>query len=215
MDTKIKLTAGALPGTTATAPDAHRVLAAVDARFSEAERAEMRAMGLLDPEGRVLQRPPGRPQVARRPVTNLGVLNEAYDYALPSSFSRGLSVDVREGQRILWISGTASIDGRGVTLYPGDFRAQLWRTYRNLTELLASEGATWHDIVRTTCYLRDIERDYDEFNRIRTLFLDCMNVRPVPASTGIQARLCRSDLLIEIEAFAVLADGAGREATGR
>ena len=42
-----------------------------------------------------------------------------------------------------------------------DFRAQLRRTYDNITGLLESEGATWHDVVRTTCYLRDIERDYD------------------------------------------------------
>ena len=191
---------------TATANKELTVIGRVDARFSESERIEMRALGLLDAEGRILQRPAQRPQVARRPITNHRVLNEAFDYALPSSFSRGLSVDIRAGQRILWISGTASIDDKGATIYLGDFRAQLWRTFRNITELLDAEGATWHDIVRTSCYLRDIERDYDEFNRVRTLFFDCMNVKPVPASTGIQARLCRSDLLIEIEAFAALAD---------
>jgi enamine deaminase RidA (YjgF/YER057c/UK114 family) len=189
---------------------AAKVIGKVDARFSEGERAEMRAMGILDAKGRVLQLPTAEPQVPRKLVTNHGVLNEAFDYALPSSFSRGLSVDVRPGQRILWISGTASIDDKGVTIHLGDFRAQLWRTYRNITELLAAERATWRDIVRTTCYLRDIERDYDEFNRVRTLFLDCMNVRPLPASTGIQARLCRSDLLIEIEAFAIVADAGGK-----
>jgi enamine deaminase RidA (YjgF/YER057c/UK114 family) len=59
-------------------------------------------------------------------------------------------------------------------------------------------------VVRTSCYLRDIERDYDEFNRVRTLFFKLLSVDPLPASTGIQARLCRSDLLIEIELFAVL-----------
>lgn len=187
-----------------------KVIGKVDARFSEAERAEMRAMGILDAKGNLLQMPAAEPQVPRKLITHHGVLNEAFDYALPSSFSRGLAVEVRPGQRILWISGTASIDDRGVTVYTGDFRAQLWRTYRNITELLASEGADWHDIVRTTSYLRDIERDYDEFNRVRTLFLDCMNVRPLPASTGIQARLCRSDLLIEIEAFAVVADAGGK-----
>ena len=183
------------------------MIGTADPKWTDAERTEMRALGILDPENRILQHPRSKPQVARKPITNHAVLNEAYDYALPSSFTRGLSVNIRAGQRILWISGTASIDGRGVTLYPGDFRAQLWRTYRNLTELLRAEGATWHDIVRTSCYLRDIERDYDEFNRVRTLFLRCLSVDPVPASTGIQARLCRSDLLIEIEAFAVLADG--------
>ena len=42
----------------------------------------------------------------------------------------------------------------------------MWRTYHNLTRLLESEGATWQDIVRTTCYIRDIERDYAQFNAI-------------------------------------------------
>ena len=184
-----------------------RVIRRVDETFSAAERVEMKALGILDDEGNILGLPAVPPQVERKPITSLDILNEAYEYALPSSFSRGLSVTIRPNQRILWISGTASIDDHGETIYVGDFRAQLWRTYRNITRLLDAEGATWHDVVRTSCYLRDIERDYDEFNKVRTLFLECMGVRPVPASTGIQARLCRSDLLIEIEGFAVVADG--------
>jgi enamine deaminase RidA (YjgF/YER057c/UK114 family) len=89
-------------------------------------------------------------------------------------------------------------------LYPGNFRAQLWRTYHNLSALLESEGACWEDVVRTTCYLRDIERDYGEFNSIRNEFFRALGLDPFPASTGIQARICRSDLLIEIEAAAIL-----------
>jgi len=181
-----------------------RVLGRIDATFSGLERAEMTALGLLDAEGRILEVPKRPAQVERGLVTSHDILNEAYDYALPSSFSRGLKVTIQPGQRILWLSGTASIDDHGVTVCAGDFRAQLWRTYRNLSRLLESEGATWHDVVRTSCYLRDIERDYDEFNRVRTLFFRCLQVDPLPASTGIQARLCRSDLLIEIELFAVL-----------
>ncbi len=134
------------------------------------------------------------------------VLNEAYDYARPSSFSRGIRFDLGD-KTMLMISGTASVDEAGRTRHAGDFRAQLWRTYRNITELLASEGATWHDIVRTTCYLRDIERDYKDFNEVRTAFFRWLGLDPLPASTGIQARLCREDLLVEIEAIAVI----GRE----
>ena len=69
--------------------------------------------------------------------------------------------------------------------------------------LLESEGATWHDIVRTTCYLRDIERDYAAFNDERTRFYREEQLDPLPASTGIQAILCRPDLLVEIEAIAM------------
>lgn len=180
------------------------VLGRVDPALSEDARREMRALGVLNEAGQLLAIPPRRPRVAHPAITSHDVLNEAYAYALPSSFSRGVKVTIHPGQRILYLSGTASIDDHGVTLYPGDFRAQLWRTYHNLQRLLESEGATWHDVVRTTCYLRDIERDYDVFNIDRTQFFRCLGLDPLPASTGIQARLCRSDLLIEIELFAIL-----------
>lgn len=140
--------------------------------------------------------------VEKRAITNHGVLNEAYAYAKPSSFSRGMRIDLN-GLTILLISGTASIDENGVSVHIGDFRAQLRRTYENITGLLESEGCTWHDIVRTSCYLRDIDRDYDAFNEERTRFFAEQGLDPLPASTGIQAHLCRPELLIEIEAIAM------------
>jgi len=140
--------------------------------------------------------------VKKRAVTNDGVLNEAFAYAKPSSFSRGMRIDLN-GLVILLISGTASIDENGQSVHIGDFRAQMRRTLANITGLLASEGCTWHDIVRTTCYLRDIERDYEAFNEERTAFYKEQGLDSLPASTGIQAILCRPELLIEIEAIAM------------
>jgi 2-iminobutanoate/2-iminopropanoate deaminase len=140
--------------------------------------------------------------IQKRAMTNHGVLNEAYAYAKPSSFSRGMRIDLN-GLTILLISGTASIDENGVSVHIGDFRAQLRRTFDNITGLLMSEGCTWHDIVRTSCYLRDIDRDYDLFNEERTRFFQEQGLDPLPASTGIQAHLCRPELLIEIEAIAM------------
>jgi enamine deaminase RidA (YjgF/YER057c/UK114 family) len=140
--------------------------------------------------------------VRKRAITNRRTLNEAYDYPKPSSFSRGMRVDLG-GVVMLLISGTASIDEHGQSVHIGDFRAQTQRTYRNITLLLESEGATWKDVVRTTCYLRDIERDYAAFNEERTAFYDEQGLDPLPASTGIQAILCRPELLVEIEAMAI------------
>ena len=130
------------------------------------------------------------------------VLNEAYDYTRPSSFSRGMRIDLG-GVSVLLISGTASIGENGESLHEGDFRAQLRRTYKNIGGLLAAEGASWKDVVRTTCYLRDIERDYDAFNEERTAFFREQGLDPLPASTAIQATLCRPELLIEIEGIAI------------
>ena len=187
--------------------------------LSGGEREELKALGILSQRGEVVPYAPppgadvGRQPIPRQVMTNSSVLNEAYHYARPSSFARGIRFDLGD-KTMLMISGTASIDDAGQTVYVGDFRAQLWRTYRNITALLAADGATWHDIVRTTCYLRDIERDYRDFNEVRTAFFGWIGLDPLPASTGIQARLCREDLLVEIEAIAVIARDAAHDRRG-
>jgi enamine deaminase RidA (YjgF/YER057c/UK114 family) len=174
--------------------------------------AERRSLGLppceTAPRAILKALPLGRKPVSKKAISAPRVLNEAPQYG--SAFTRGLRIDLPDGVTHLLISGTASVGENGETLYEGDFRAQLWRTYRNITGLLESEGATWHDVVRTTCYLRDIERDYREFNDIRCEFYSALGLDPYPASTGIQARICRSDLLVEIEALAIIVREDGK-----
>jgi enamine deaminase RidA (YjgF/YER057c/UK114 family) len=148
----------------------------------------------------VLKEIAGSTAIVKKAIQAPSALNEAPDYG--SAFSRGLRLEFGSVV-VLLISGTASIDEHGRTVHVGDFRAQLRRTYANITALLAAEGASWKDIVRTTCYLRDIERDYQLFNEERTAFFREQALDPLPASTGIQAILCRPDLLVEIEAIAV------------
>ena len=176
-------------------------------KISDGEKEEMIKLGIIT-EDRELQ--PynypaihlGRPPVEKHAVHAPDVLNEAYNYVKPSSFSRALRLDLN-GYSVLLISGTASVNEQGKAQHIGDFRAQLWRTYRNITTILESENMSWHDVVRTTNYLRDIERDYEEFNKIRTSFFTWLGLDPLPASTGIQARLCWETLLVEIEAIAI------------
>ncbi|MFB3777406.1 MAG: Rid family hydrolase [Bryobacteraceae bacterium] len=148
--------------------------------------------------------------IEKKAISAPSALNEAYDYARPSSFSRGIRLNLGN-VTLLLISGTASVGEHGETLYPGDFRAQTRRTFDNITALLESEGASWRDVVRTTCYLRDIERDYAAFNEERTAFYQAQGLDPLPASTGIQAILCRSDLLVEIEAIAMFRNQPAQE----
>ena len=177
------------------------------AKLTDGEREEMVKLGILTEENQIkdynfpsvhIERPPIEKWAVHAPE----VLNEAYCYQKPSSFSRALKLEIG-GQKILLISGTASVNDEGKAEHIGDFNAQTWRTYRNITKLLNAEDMTWHDVVRTTNYLRDIERDYGEFNKIRTSFFNWLGLDPLPASTGIQARLCWETLLVEIEAIAV------------
>ena len=174
--------------------------------LTEGEREELMALShLVGADGRppnsVDSERPEHKSLQKRAISAHSVLNEAHEYG--AAFSRGLRLEL-DHFSLLFISGTASVDEAGATIHLGDFRAQCWRTYRNITTLLEGEGASWKDVVKTTCYLRDIERDYEEFNLIRTDFFRWQKLDPLPASVGIQARLCRGDLLIEIEAIAVL-----------
>lgn len=176
---------------------------------SDAEIEERRQLLLAIEEANASAGPDGACGAHRSPAPRIAVrapevLNEAPDYPQPVSFSRGLRIEITSPATHVFLSGTASVGTVGETLYPGDFRAQCYRTYRNLTRLLIAAGATWHDVVRCTCYLRDIERDYATFNEVRTDVFEALRLDPLPASTAIQARICRSDLLVEIEAHAII-----------
>jgi 2-iminobutanoate/2-iminopropanoate deaminase len=176
-------------------------------KLTDGEGFEMRKLGILSDDNKITESVyPSlhneRPPIEKHLVHAPHVINEAYNYQKPSSFSRALRLDLGD-YRILLVSGTASVNEEGKAEHIGDFKAQLWRTYRNITNLLAADGMSWHDVVRTTNYLRDIERDYAEFNKIRTSFFQWLKLDPLPASTGIQVRLCWETLLVEIEVYAI------------
>jgi len=140
-------------------------------------------------------------RVRKRAVHAPEALCEAYDYPSRVSFTRAMHVEL-DNCVMLFISGTASVDEHGNSIHHGDVVAQTRRAFENIKALLEAEGLDWHDIVRTTCYLDDF-RYYDEFNRVRNEFYDEQCLDPYPASTCIQARICRPELLVEIEAIAI------------
>lgn len=177
------------------------------ANMTAAERDEMQKLGVLsgDAQFKSFVLPEfarDREPIERHAVHAAHTLNEAYEYQRPSSFSRALSMTFGD-YKVVLISGTASVDEHGKSVHVGDFRAQCWRTFRNISELLKAEDMTWHDVVRTSCYLRDMSRDYKDFNEIRTAFYSWLGLKVLPASTGIQVIICREDLLVEIEAIAI------------
>jgi enamine deaminase RidA (YjgF/YER057c/UK114 family) len=112
----------------------------------------------------------------------------------------GYSRAVRVGDRVL-VSGTTASGPDGPVAVgdaAGQARFVLDRIERALTEL----GASLRDVVRTRVFVQRIE-DWDVVARVHgERFGD---VRP--ANTLVQATLVHRDLLVEIEAEAVI--GAG------
>ena len=144
-----------------------------------------------------------RERIVKKPISNHHVLNEAYDYEHQQvSFVRGMRVELGTASMLL-ISGTSAVDENGRSIHVGDVYKQTMRTFTNIKALLESEGADFHDIVRTTCYLADM-RNYEVFNEARNDFYAAEGLDPYPASTCIGALICRPDLAVEIEAIAIL-----------
>ena len=148
-----------------------------------------------------------RSRIKKTAIENGSVLSEAYDYPKKVSFVRGMRVEL-DSCIMLFISGTASVNDKGESIHPGNVREQSFRAFENIQGLLESEKADWHDVIRTTCYLSDF-RNYDVFNEVRNEFYKNQQLDPLPASTCVEARICRSELLVEIEAIAMIPKARG------
>jgi enamine deaminase RidA (YjgF/YER057c/UK114 family) len=131
------------------------------------------------------------------------MLNEAYDYDKPVPFSRGTRIELK-GVTLILLSGTASVNEKGESVHVNDFEAQAKRMLDNATALLTSEQATWHDVVRTTFYVKDIEAHYHALSAIRMAFFKKQGIKAYPASTCVEAKLCRPELLVEMEVMALM-----------
>jgi enamine deaminase RidA (YjgF/YER057c/UK114 family) len=127
--------------------------------------------------------------------------NEAPEYG--SSFSRGLSVTT-DRCRYFLVSGTASIDEQGNTVHAGDFDSQANRTIDNIESLLACGGAVFEDVCQASAFIKFPE-DAERMRRILRL----RGLENLPLVCTIED-ICRDDLLVELDATAVIARPSGR-----
>jgi chorismate lyase / 3-hydroxybenzoate synthase len=119
----------------------------------------------------------------------------------PPLFSRAAWFPQAGGRDVLFISGTASIVGHA-SLHPGDVKAQVQESLLNIESVLASAneraGAPlWRLEQLTGCVYVRHAGDYPE---VRAL-LETQGLRNF---CYLQADVCRSELLVEIEAEAQL-----------
>lgn len=115
-----------------------------------------------------------------------------YSYAVKAS-----------GGSLLFVSGCVAFDGDGNIVGKGDLRKQTKQTMENLKAVLEAAGGSLRDVVKITNYVRNAE-EFPKLAEIRAQYLK----EPYPASTLIEVkRLLYDELLVEIEAVAVIPDG--------
>jgi len=121
----------------------------------------------------------------------------AGDYG--SSFSRAAELSGPGFRRVL-VSGTASIDPKGETAHQGKVEDQMALTVKVVSEILASRGMGYQDVVRGNAYFRD--------TGAVEAFESSLEGLGLPREKILASRnpVCRADLLFELEVDAVTTD---------
>ncbi|MFD7645569.1 RidA family protein [Kitasatospora sp. NPDC059795] len=105
--------------------------------------------------------------------------------------------------RLVQVSGQVALDEQGRVVGDGDAAAQARQVFANLDRCLAAAGAGFADVVKLTIFVTDIGY-LPAIREAREAYLDPARL---PASSAMQVvALFRPELLIEIEALAVVAD---------
>jgi enamine deaminase RidA (YjgF/YER057c/UK114 family) len=118
-------------------------------------------------------------------------------FAYGSAFARAMVIE-RGKKKTIHVSGTASIDAAGLSKHPGDAAAQFCETLLGVAAVLEREGGSLADIAQGTLFVKTpaIAAVCREVSRRLRL--------PELPLLEIVADVCRPELLVEIEAVALV-----------
>jgi len=119
-------------------------------------------------------------------------LNPTYEYGV--TFERGVSIDFGDRRKV-YISGTASIDDKGMIMHPGDIVGQVHHTWKNVAALLEEADCTFNDLMQMIVYIRDIT----DYQCVKNMYKKKF---PGVPQLIVLAPICRTGWLIEMECIA-------------
>jgi 2-iminobutanoate/2-iminopropanoate deaminase len=105
-------------------------------------------------------------------------------------------------ESLVFCAAQAGIDPATGSLVPGGTEAEIEQAMRNLAAVLAADGLTFGDVVKTTIYIVDI----GEFGVVNQVYGRLMGDRP-PARTTVGVAALPIGARIEIEMIAVRRSG--------
>lgn len=103
--------------------------------------------------------------------------------------------------RLVFVSGQVARGLDGQLVGRGDIRAQTRKVLENVRAVLAEASASMDDVVKVTVFVTNLAEHFPAIHEVRAEFF----TGDYPASTLVEvSRLVDADMLIEIEAIAVV-----------
>jgi enamine deaminase RidA (YjgF/YER057c/UK114 family) len=137
----------------------------------------------------------GPSSAAAIPIRSSPRQDSSFNYG--SAFSRGMAIEI-EGRRTVHISGTASINTAGASTHLGDAEHQSLETLMSIAAILEEQGGGIDNITSATlfCKNRDAWEGWERATRLLRV--------PALPKVCVLADVCRDNLLVEMEAVAVI-----------
>ena len=101
---------------------------------------------------------------------------------------------------VLYSSGQIAINPATGTVEATDMVGQSKQVMKNLEAVLKEAGATFANVVKTTCFLKDVAADFAAFN---TVYAEAMGENK-PARSCVGVAELPKGVLVEVEVIAVL-----------
>ncbi len=103
----------------------------------------------------------------------------------------------------VFVSGQIPIDPTTNEVVKGDIAEQTRQVLNNIKAILEASGATLHDVVKTTVYLKDLNK-FGNMNQVYGEFF----TTPFPARATVEVSNLPKGVDVEIDAVAVIQVGS-------
>ena len=98
---------------------------------------------------------------------------------------------------LVFTSGQIPLIPETMQLVTGDIKVQAEQSLRNLKAILEAAGASTDTVIKTTCFLKDMN-DFAAFNEVYATFF----TNNAPARSCVEVARLPKDVLVEVEAIA-------------
>jgi 2-iminobutanoate/2-iminopropanoate deaminase len=120
--------------------------------------------------------------------------------SLPKGYSQAAEVDMGSSRMII-MAGQIALDKNGTLIGKDNLAKQTEQCFINIKHIVEDAGGNMNNIVKLNYYIKNVK----QVQQVRNIRDKYINTKTPPVSTLVEvSKLFRDDILIEIEATAVI-----------